>query len=322
VTTAVRGARLLEKCASEQSLIESWEAVREKDTRSGARSDAVRVFERRAAQRILALSEAILGGTWRPDAVTAVAIPKGSGGQRELHIPSVADRIVERAVLAVVDPVIDPLLLPWSFAYRRGLGVDDALRALAEAREDGCLWVLRSDIRDCFDSIPRARVLKCLAATVDDPGFLEVVRLLVYRRVQGGTGSNGLGLHQGGALSPLLCNLYLDQFDRAMLERGLKVIRYADDFAIPAADRAGCAVAEEAVREILTRLRLSLNESKTSVHAYDEGVPFLGEVTTATTTPGLDDTSHPLATTVYVTEAGSLIRSRGGEVVPVPVELR
>jgi Retron-type reverse transcriptase len=169
--------------------------------------------------------------------MTRITIPKSSGGTRDLAVGAIEDRIVERALLGVLDPLVDPLLSPWSFAYRRGLGVKDAVRALAEARESGARWIVRTDFDECFDLIPRWPLLQRLAEVINDADLVGLVQRLVSRPVVGEQRSTGLGLHQGGGLSPTLANLYLDAFDRRMMTLGYQVIRYGDDIAIPVADR-------------------------------------------------------------------------------------
>jgi CRISPR-associated protein Cas1 len=124
---------------------------------------------------------------------------------------------VERALLAELDAVVDPLLLPWSFAYRHGLGVRDAVACLTEARDAGAAWVARCDIDDCFEHIPRWEVVRRLREVVTDPGAVDLVRRFMDRPVVGERVTRperGLGLHQGSPLSPLPSNLYLDAFDR------------------------------------------------------------------------------------------------------------
>jgi hypothetical protein len=122
----------------------------------------------------------------------------------------------------------------------------------------------------------------------------------------------GLGLHQGSPLSPLLCNLYLDAFDRAMMAVGFRVIRYSDDMAIPAPDRGCAEQALTATAETLNDLRLGLDAAKSQVVYFDTGVPFLGSLVTSLTSPGALALSHPLETVVYMgTRPGSLLRSRG-----------
>ena len=125
----------------------------------------------------------------------------------------------------------------------------------------------------------------------------------------------GLGLHQGSPLSPLLCNLYLDAFDRAMLAVGYRVIRYSDDMAIPVADRSAAEQALADAAETLEDLRLELDPVKSQVASFDSGVPFLGSTVTSLTSPGAMALSHPLETVVYVDRPGSLLRSRGDRLV-------
>ena len=233
---------------------------------------------------------------------------------RHLAVPCLEDRIVERALLAELDVIIDPLLLPWSFAYRRGLGVRDAVACLVEAREAGAAWVARTDLDDCFERIPRWEVLRRLCEVVPDTQAVDLVRRFMDRPVTGhraARADRGLGLHQGSPLSPLLCNLYLDAFDRAMLAAGYRVIRYSDDMAIPVPDRGSAEQALTAAAEAINGLRLSLDAAKCQVVSFDTGVPFLGSLTTSSTSPGALALSHPLETVVYVDRPGSLLRSRG-----------
>lgn len=114
-----------------------------------------------------------------------VEIAKPGGGVRRLAVPGLTDRIVERALLAELDVIIDPLLLPWSFAYRHGLGVRDALACLAEARDEGAAWVARCDIDDCFDHIPRWEVVRRLREIVHDVAAIGLVSRFMDRPVIG-----------------------------------------------------------------------------------------------------------------------------------------
>ena len=154
----------------------------------------------------------------------------GSRG-RQLLVPAVRDRVVERAVLDAVTPIVDPHLGASSFAYRPGLGVGDAVRAVVALREEGLTWVARADVDDCFPSIPVALARRMLGALVDDPELLRVVDLLLARVfVRRGAGRRvPRGLPQGCAMSPLLANLVLTRLDDALLQRGFPVVRYADD---------------------------------------------------------------------------------------------
>ncbi|WP_243407071.1 reverse transcriptase domain-containing protein, partial [Frankia canadensis] len=276
------------------------------------------VFEEDAAARLAEIGNELAQGQWQPAPVRRVELRKPTGGLRVLGVPPLADRIVERALLRVLDPVIDPRLLPWSFAYRRGLGVRDALAALAEARDTGATWVARADITDCFARIPQWEVLRRLREVIDDLQVIHLVGLLLDRPAVGARinpTERGLGLHQGSPISPLLCNLYLDIFDRAMLAAGFRVLRYGDDLAIPADSRADAERALVTTSTELADLRLELNHGKSHVVSFDEGVPFLGEMTTASTLHRGELLSHPLETSVYVDREGAVVRVRGDRLV-------
>lgn len=309
---------LLQRAFTEQALLTAWGDVRDAALADGHAGSEVERFEAAAARKVSELAADLADGSWEPDPVFPVEIAKPGGGLRRLHIPSLRDRIVERALLAELDPIIDPLLLPWSFAYRRGLGVRDAVASLVEARDTGSAWVARADVADCFERIPRWEVLRRLRQVLSDTQAVDLLRRLLDRRIVGGRRAyedRGLGLYQGSVLSPLLCNMYLDFFDRAMLVAGFRVVRYADDFAVPAPDRGSAERALVAAQEALATLRLELNPSKTKVVSFDQGVPFLGATVTATTGHGGEALSHPLETVVYVDRQGSLLRSRGERLV-------
>ena len=310
---------MFERAFTEQRLLDAWDDVRTAALADGDGGPVVERFEAAAAQQVSEMAQALTDGTFEPQPVVRVEIAKPSGGIRRLAIPSLRDRIVERALLAELDAVVDPLLLPWSFAFRHGLGVRDAVACLAEARDEGAGWVGRCDIDDCFERIPRWEVIRRLREVVADVAVVDLVRRFMDRPVVGertARADRGLGLHQGSPLSPLLCNLYLDAFDRAMLALGYRAVRYADDIAIPVADRASaeCALADAARRE-LAELRLDLDAVKSQVASFDEGVPFLGVTVTSHTSPGALALSHPRETVVYVDRPGSLLRSRGDRMV-------
>ena len=305
---------LLAHAATEQSLLSAWDEVREAALADGVAGPEVERFEAGAARHVAQISAKLHRGAWQPQPVHHVKMAKSSGGYRHLGIPVVEDRIVERAILSVLDPLIDPLLQPWSFAYRRGLGVDAAIRAVVEARDSGCGWVARCDIKDCFDAIPRWAVITLLRSVCDDPELVDLIRQFVYRPALGrrdSKASRGRGLHQGSPLSPLLANLYLDQLDRAAAAEGLRVVRFADDIAVPVETRADGERALALLDEAARALDLELNLGKSTVVSFDEGVDFLGQSVTSSSGVAPLASAHPLETTVYVAHQGALLRSRG-----------
>jgi len=160
---------------------------------------------------------------------------------------------------------------------------------LAESRDAGAMWVARSDIDDCFDHIPRWEVVRRLREVIHDVAAVDLVRQFMDRPVIGervALSDRGLGLHQGSPLSPLLCNLYLDAFGRAMLRLGYRPIRYTDDIAIPATDRGEAERALADARTELADLRLDMDPVKSQVYSFDAGVPFLGTTRYRADQPG------------------------------------
>lgn len=303
---------LLDRVAHQQNLLEAWQDTRRRAHERGQLGGEHVAFAQSAASNLAAMSTALLEGTWRPSPARPVMIPKPSGGQRQLGVPTLEDAILERAVLRIVDPIVDRELLPWSFAYRRGLGVDDAVRSLLQARdEDDAHWVARLDFSDCFESIPRRPVMQRVDEVTGDPELAELIRLLVYRPIAGDHRSASTGLTQGAPLSPLLANLHLDRFDRAMLARGYVVIRYGDDVAIPVASRAQAVQASTAAQLEASGLGLAISPSKAAIRSFADGVPFLGQTLTEGTATKTAQQARPKATTVFISDSEGLLRSRG-----------
>ncbi len=303
---------------TQQALLDAWQEVRDSALADGRLDPELQQFEADAARRVSHMAVALAEGEWRPLPAHQIEISKPSGGTRKLTIPPLADRVVERALLVTLDREIDPSLLPWSFAYRRGLGTRDALAALTEARDTGATWVARADIRDCFDRIPRWEVMRLVRERIDDERIVHLIGLILDRPVTNRRtppDDRGRGLHQGSALAPLLSNLYLDIFDRRMLAAGYRVIRYSDDFAIPVDSRLEGERALRTAGTELEDLRLELNTGKCLVVSYDDGVRFLGETVTASTLNSAETLSHPLETVVYVERQGAYVRTRGDRLV-------
>jgi len=302
---------LLSRATTDDALLRAWEQVRGNAYDNGEPGPAVLAFEPRALSHLSDLARHLANGTYEPSPMTRIRISKPDGGARELAVGKIIDRVVERSLLDVLDPLIDPTLSPFSFAYRRGLGVRDAIHALTDAREAGMTWVARCDIDDCFDNIGRWAVLQRLRDLLTDVDLLALVERLVSRPVIGEPPSRGRGLHQGAGLSPMLANLYLDTFDRRMMTLGYQVLRYGDDIAIPVPDRPSGQRALELAAAEAKALNLGLNDADTRVMSFDDGVPFCGQVVTSTSNPMAGVSSKPLQGTVFVTTPGALLRVKG-----------
>jgi RNA-directed DNA polymerase len=224
------------------------------------------------------LKASLLDGSYEPQAVKAVEIPKPSGGTRELGIPTVVDRLVQQAILQVLDPIIDPTLSESSYGFRRGRNAHQALKQAAEYVEEGREVVVDFDIAKFFDRVNHDVLMARVARHVGDKRLLRIIR----RYLEGGVMRNGVrvrryeGTPQGGPLSPLLANLLLDDLDKELESRGHRFCRYADDCNIYVRTiRAGERVMASVVRFLEERLRLRVNPDKSAV-AYVEERQFLG----------------------------------------------
>lgn len=294
-------------------MLAAWERIRRAEvTTYGRLRPRFAAFAEQAASSISCTAKSITAGTYRPDPLHSVKIRKRSGGSRRVVVASVRDQVLERAAVDILDTPVDALLLPVSFAYRKGLGVRDAIEAVLEARDAGAGWFLRTDIQRCFESIPSEAALQDLARGCPDLQWLWILEALAGRTAPGGghRGGASAGLLQGTPLSPLLSNLYLNRLDRAVIAAGVPLIRYSDDIVIPLFERNDATRALGVVRNVAADQGLSINESKSHLEDVQVGVHFLGQtVTSATETR--EPVTHPPKATVFVSGPNALLRSKG-----------
>ncbi|OIQ35231.1 MAG: CRISPR-associated endonuclease Cas1 [Roseobacter sp. MedPE-SWchi] len=259
----------------------AWEKVRSNGGAAGGDGKSVEQFQSGASGRLTRLSADLGDGSWRPLPYRTVDIPKAKGGHRRLRIPSVADRVVHTALSMVLSPVLDSQFEESSFAYRSGRSVKQAVAAISELRDAGYWHVIEADIVGFFDAVRHETLLTKLEAALGGEIAAEPILALVTLILEHQGQESGImarGLAQGSALSPLLANLYLDELDKEIHGRGVRIIRFADDFVVLCKKRESAEGALEEVEGLLAGLGLELHAGGTRVLDFDRGFAFLGQL--------------------------------------------
>lgn len=270
---------LLEQVASEQNLARALLNVVRNKGAPGVDGQTVGKAEADASRLLSGLRGTLLDGSYRPGAIRRVMIPKPGGGERPLGIPNVRDRVVQQALLQVLEPVFEPHFHASSHGFRPRRGVPTAIAEVKEHLAAGHTVVVDLDLAKFFDRVHHQRLLARLGRRVADERVLRLIRLILRAKVRledGTTLANREGTPQGSPLSPLLSNVVLDEFDRELERRGHRFVRYADDCQVfVQSERAGHRVMASLVRFLEGRMRLSVNREKSAVRR-PEDVHFLG----------------------------------------------
>jgi RNA-directed DNA polymerase len=281
--TGVKGQRwfrLIDKVFAERNLWVAFRQVARKDGAAGVDHVTVAEFERRIPDSVWELSDQLKAGTYRPQAVRRTYIDKpGSTEKRPLGIPTVRDRVVQAAVVNVIEPIFERDFAEHSYGFRPGRGCKDALRRVAELLKDGRVYVVDADLKSYFDTIPKDRLMGRLEEKIADGRVLRLIQSFLEARILDGAKewTPEAGAPQGAVLSPLLSNIYLDPLDHLVAAAGFEMVRYADDFVILCPTETDARKALELVRDWTAENGLTLHPSKTKiVDARVEGFAFLG----------------------------------------------
>lgn len=270
--------RLMEEVCERANLKKALQRVQANEGSPGVDGMTVDDLTGYLKQHWPTIRDHLLQGTYEPQPVRRVDIPKPDGGVRKLGIPTVLDRFIQQAVMQVLQQQWDGTFSDYSYGFRPGRSAHQAVTQAQRYIADGHGWVVDLDLEKFFDRVNHDKLMGRVAKRVDDKRLLTLIRALLNAGVM----ENGLvspsveGTPQGGPLSPLLSNLVLDELDRELERRGHRFVRYADDSNIYVrSERAGHRVMESVTRFITQRLKLRVNETKSAV-ARPQQRKFLG----------------------------------------------
>lgn len=319
---------LFETITSTEVLAKAWSTLLAKDARDGQLQRETQAIAANLDRYLADLSTELRTGTYIPNPLTRIPIPKKTPGERRiLHVPTIRDRLVERAVVDVIAQPLDRVQSPCSFAYRIGLGVDDAVDHLATLRDHGNHHVLRTDIDDFFPHVLIDDALEAMGDVLECRRTRDLIRLIASpRRAHHEPRARSRGVAQGSCLSPLLANLSFTSVDLTIGDAGYGYVRFADDIVLCGPTRSDVIEAFDTIRVLAAALGFPLNEDKTMVTTFDEGFSYLGVDFSATLPQvdphhDVDKHAHP-DKVVYVGQDGARVRvSRERLIVDGPTGL-
>ena len=271
---------LIDKVYRLENLERAYRAVKANKGAPGVDGETVEAYGQDLEERLHQLHHELKTGTYKPQPVLRVEISKEDGSKRPLGIPTVKDRVVQQALHNILQPIFEPDFHPSSYGYRPGRSCHQAVaKAERFMNKYGLEYVVDMDLSKCFDRLNHELILEGVNRKVSDGSVLKLIKKFLTAGVMkdGAWEETDIGSPQGGVISPLLTNIYLDRFDQEMKRRGIRIVRYADDTLIFARTHREARKYQKLATEILeNELKLEVNKEKTHLTSVNEGVAYLG----------------------------------------------
>ena len=271
---------LIDKVYQMKNLREAYYAVKSNKGKPGVDGETLEDYGRNIEENLDNLHHELRTGTYKPSPVRRVNIPKPDGSTRPLGIPTVKDRVCQQAVLNKLQPIFDPNFHPSSYGYRPNCSCHKAVaKAEQFINKYNFRYVVDMDLSKCFDRLDHDLIIQEVAKRISDGSLLKLIRKFLKAGVieDGAIEETELGSPQGGVISPLLTNIYLDYFDQKMMDKGIRIVRDADDILIFGKTPRQANKYYDIAKEILeVELKLTVNKDKTHITTVKQGVPYLG----------------------------------------------
>jgi RNA-directed DNA polymerase len=268
---------LLESALTRENLQTAWKRVKANKGAAGVDGLDIEQTATVIRQRWSDIRQSLLAGRYRPSPVRKVMIPKPDGSQRELGIPTVTDRLIQQALLQVLQPLIDPTFSKHSHGFRPGRRAHDAVKAARKYVQSGKRVVVDVDLTKFFDRVNHDILIDRLRKRTDDAGVIRLIRAYLNAGIMDGgvVLERQTGTPQGGPLSPLLANVLLDEVDKVLEARDYSFARYADDCNVYVGSKQAGERVMALLKKLYAGLKLQINEAKSAV-ASAFGRKFLG----------------------------------------------
>lgn len=271
---------LIDKIYNKNNILEAFKHVKKNKGAPGIDGETVEYFASLLDDKINEIHCELKDGNYKPSPVRRTYIDKDDGTKRPLGIPTVKDRVVQQAVRNIIEPIFEPNFHPSSYGYRRNRSCQMAVAKAERFLNKWSLeYVVDMDLSKCFDTLNHELIIESVNEKISDGKVLKLIKKFLESGIleDGAFEETPIGSPQGGVISPLLMNIYLDKFDKKMMTKGIRIVRYADDILVFAKSKSEAGRYKALATKILQQeLKLTVNQEKTHISNINDGVPYVG----------------------------------------------